>query len=63
MMKAHRDHMLEFMPGGNVAEKERNFTVIITAMAGAVSLARIMTDPAEKQKVLDSVRDHLLRSF
>lgn len=63
MMKARRDHMLEFMPGHNAAEKVRNFTVIFTAMAGAVSMARIMTDPAEKQKILDSVRDHLLKSF
>jgi hypothetical protein len=27
-------------------------------MAGAVSLARTMTDPVAKQKVLDTVRDH-----
>jgi len=27
-------------------------------MAGAVSPARTMTDPAAKQKVLDTVRDH-----
>jgi len=26
-------------------------------MAGAVSLARTMTDPVAKQKVLDTVRD------
>jgi hypothetical protein len=27
-------------------------------MAGAVSLARTMTDPVAKQMVLDTVRDH-----
>jgi hypothetical protein len=27
-------------------------------MAGAVSLARTMTDPVAKQTVLDTVRDH-----
>jgi hypothetical protein len=27
-------------------------------MPGAVSLARIMTDPVAKQEVLDTVRDH-----
>jgi len=27
-------------------------------MAGAVSLARTMTDPVAKQKVLDTLRDH-----
>ena len=35
-----------------------NFILAITAMAGAVSLARTMTDPVAKKKVLDSVRDH-----
>jgi len=62
-MKERRGRMLEFMPGRNAAEKERNFTVIFTAMSGAVSMARIMMDPVEKQKVLDAVRDHLLQSF
>ena len=35
-----------------------NFILPITAMAGAVSLARTMTDPIAKQTVLDTVRDH-----
>ena len=35
-----------------------NFILAITAMAGAVSLARTVTDPVAKQKVLDTVRDH-----
>ena len=35
-----------------------NFIFAITAMAGAVSLARTMSDPVAKQKVLDTVRDH-----
>jgi len=35
-----------------------NFILAITAMAGAVSLARSMTDPVAKQRVLDTVRDH-----
>ena len=35
-----------------------NFILAITAMAGAVSLARTMIDPVAKQKVLNTVRDH-----
>ena len=35
-----------------------NFILPIKAMAGAVSLARSMTDAVAKQKVLDTVRDH-----
>ena len=54
---------VEFMPGASAAERERNFFVILSAMAGAVSIARILTEPADKERVLASVRDHLLRSF
>ena len=62
-LKAWRKRMLEFMPGGTAAERERNFTIIFTAMAGAVSIARILPDPVEKQNILSSVREHLLQSF
>jgi hypothetical protein len=39
-----------------------NFILAITAMAGPVSLTHAMTHPVAKQKVLDTVRDHLLES-
>jgi TetR/AcrR family transcriptional repressor of nem operon len=54
---------VEFMPGVSATERERNFFVIFSAMAGAVSIARILTEPADRQKVLASMRDHLLQSF
>ena len=54
---------VQFMPGVTPKERERNFFVIFSAMAGAVSIARILADPAERQKVLDSMRNHLLHSF
>ena len=53
----------EFMPGATAAERERNFFVIFSAMAGALSIARILTEPADRQRVLESVRDFLLASF
>ena len=54
---------VEFMPGATATQRERNFFVIFSAMAGAVSIARILNEPAERQKALDSMRDHLLHSF
>ena len=54
---------VEFMPGASAAERKRNFFVILSAMAGAVSIARILTEPADRHKVLASMRDHLLHSF
>jgi hypothetical protein len=54
---------VEFMPGATERERERNLFVIYSAMAGAISIARILTDPADRQKLLASVRDHLLQSL
>ena len=51
------------MPGATASEREQNFFVIFSAMAGAVTLARLLTEPVARQKVLTSVQDHLLRSF
>ncbi len=62
-LKTHREELMPFMPGRDPGERERNFFVVFTAMAGAVSLARTLTDPVRRQKVLDTVRDHLLRSL
>jgi len=56
-------HWVEFMPGATATERERNFFVIFSAMAGAVSIARILTEPADRQKLLAGMRDHLLHSF
>jgi TetR/AcrR family transcriptional repressor of nem operon len=63
LIKERAERWVEFMPGRTAAERERNFVLIFTAMVGAVSVARILTDPADKERVLASVRNHLLHSF
>ena len=63
LMKDRAERWVEFMPGRTLAEREQNFFVILSTMAGAVSIARILTEPADRERVLASVRDHLLRSF
>jgi TetR/AcrR family transcriptional repressor of nem operon len=63
LIKNRMDRWVEFIPGRTAAEREQNFLVILSAMAGAVSIARILTEPADRQRVLASVRDHLLHSF
>ena len=62
-LRTHREELMPFVPGRDSAERERNFIVAFTAMAGAVSLARTLTDPARRQKILDTVREHLLRTL
>jgi TetR/AcrR family transcriptional regulator, transcriptional repressor for nem operon len=63
LIKDRAERWVEFMPGATAAERERNFVLIFTAMVGAVSVARIITEPADKERLLASVRNHLLHSF
>ena len=63
LMKSRRERVMPFMPGDTDAERERNFNIIFPAMAGAISVARILPSPEEREKILNALRDHLLQSF
>jgi TetR/AcrR family transcriptional repressor of nem operon len=62
-MEGLREQWVEFMPGVTATVREQNFFLIFSAMAGAVTIARLLTEPAARRKVLVSMRDHLLHSF
>jgi TetR/AcrR family transcriptional regulator, transcriptional repressor for nem operon len=55
--------MLPFMPGRRAADKERAFLAIISTMLGALAIARILPDQAQRTRVLANTRDFLFRSF
>jgi TetR/AcrR family transcriptional regulator, transcriptional repressor for nem operon len=59
----YKDRMVPFMPGRNVAEKERAFFQIFSTMVGAMEIARILPEPAMREKVLANARTFLLSSF
>jgi TetR/AcrR family transcriptional regulator, transcriptional repressor for nem operon len=59
----YKARMAPFMPGRRKADKERAFFVIFSTMIGAIEIARMLPDPAIREKVLGSARDFLLRSF
>jgi TetR/AcrR family transcriptional repressor of nem operon len=59
----YRSRMLPFMPGRRTVDKERAFFAIFSTMIGAIEIARLLPDPAMREKVLGSTRDFLLRSF
>ena len=59
----YKDRMLPFMPGQRTADKERAFFSIFSTMIGAIEIARMLPEPAMREKVLASARDFLLRSF
>jgi TetR/AcrR family transcriptional repressor of nem operon len=58
-----RQGIMPFMPGRNMDEKAANFLAIFSSMVGAVAIARTMPDAAVRQRILDTVRDHLLKCF
>jgi TetR/AcrR family transcriptional repressor of nem operon len=59
----YKNRMMPFMPGRRTADRERAFFAIFSTMIGAVEIARMLPDPATREKVLASARDFLLRSF
>src|SRR5262252_3962725 len=59
----YKSHMVPFMPGRRPTDKERAFFAIFSTMIGAIAIARLLPDPAIREKVLGSARDFLLRSF
>jgi TetR/AcrR family transcriptional regulator, transcriptional repressor for nem operon len=59
----YKSRMVPFMPGRRTVDKERAFFAIFSTMMGAIEIARMLPDPAIREKVLGSVRDFLLRSF
>jgi TetR/AcrR family transcriptional repressor of nem operon len=62
-MEKYKDRMLPFMPGRRPAEKERAFLSIISTMLGALAIARILPDRAQRARLLANTRDFLFRSF
>jgi len=59
----YKSRMQPFMPGRRTEDKERAFFAIFSMMIGAFEVARLLPDPAMRQKVLESIRDFLLQSF
>ncbi|MBB5317589.1 TetR/AcrR family transcriptional regulator [Tunturibacter empetritectus] len=59
----YKNRMLPFMPGRRTADKERAFFSIFSTMIGTVEIARMLPEPAMREKVLASAREFLLRSF
>jgi TetR/AcrR family transcriptional repressor of nem operon len=59
----YKDRMLPFMPGRRTVDKERAFFVIFSTMVGAIEIARMLPEPALREKVLGAAGDFLLRSF
>ncbi len=59
----YKNRMIPFMPGRRTTDKERAFFAIFSTMIGATEIARLLPEPAMREKVLASACDFLLHSF
>jgi TetR/AcrR family transcriptional regulator, transcriptional repressor for nem operon len=59
----YKSRMVPFMPGRRTVDKDRAFFAIFSTMIGAIEIARMLPDPAIRERVLRTARDFLLRSF
>jgi TetR/AcrR family transcriptional repressor of nem operon len=59
----YKSLMVPFMPGRRTVDKESAFFSIFSTMIGAIEIARMLTEPAMREKVLANARDFLLHSF
>jgi TetR/AcrR family transcriptional repressor of nem operon len=59
----YKSSMVPFMPGRRAVDKENAFLAIFSTMIGAIEIARILPEPAMRERVLANAREFLLRSF
>ncbi len=59
----YKHRMLPYMPGREAADKDRAFFTIFSTMIGAVEIARMLPEPAMREKVLAFAKDFLFSSF
>ena len=62
-MVKYKDQLTPYMPGRRAVDREKAFFAIFSTMIGAIELARMMPDPAARQRVLAQTRDFLLAAF
>ena len=64
--KALHDYMTllgRLLPGSTEGERQRNFVVLFSGMAGTLSLARAVADEGMRQSILQEAREFYIRSF
>jgi TetR/AcrR family transcriptional regulator, transcriptional repressor for nem operon len=63
LLAAYRERFLPFMPGQTLEEKRRKLRLFFPSMAGALMMARVISDPQKREESLKEARDFFLKSF
>src|SRR5262249_8996039 len=59
----HTQNMARFLPGETSEERERNSVLLFSGMAGALNVARAVSDEHRRQRILDISRDFYIKAF
>jgi TetR/AcrR family transcriptional repressor of nem operon len=62
-MREYKDALVPLMPGASVADRERAFFLIFSAMIGSIEIARMIPDSDGRAQILRNTRNFLLGSF
>lgn len=62
-LQVYMDRFLPFMQGSSTAEKRQQFFVLFSGMAGALSVARAVSDQALRDAILESARTFYTKTF
>ena len=63
LLDAYREKLLPFVPGQTREEKLTKCFVLFAGMAGALTRARVITDPHERERMLREARNFFIKSF
>lgn len=60
ILGSHVKLVAKYVPGGSEDERERKAIMLLSGMAGTLTVARVMTDVQRRQRVLDAARKFYL---
>jgi TetR/AcrR family transcriptional repressor of nem operon len=62
-VKTYMDGIERLLPGTTRAERQRNFLVLFSGMAGTLSLARAVSDEQTRARLLDAAKQFYIEAF
>jgi TetR/AcrR family transcriptional repressor of nem operon len=62
-LRAHARRIGRFLPGASEEQRERNFSLLFSGMAGTLGLARATSEPAARRRILEGAREMYLNAF
>jgi TetR/AcrR family transcriptional repressor of nem operon len=62
-LEAYRERLLPFVPGQTREEKLAKYVVLFPSMAGVLTMARVISSPERRERMLTEARNFFVKSF